>query len=279
MRVAKDHYWGQQVFRLRRVSVGTHSAMSRTELVSRAAGAVFLFPETSIRSLSGNIDDSTISISREQGACSKRRFHPVNEISPQGAQFAAVVGIDWGDKKHAWSLNPSGAIRGSAARSSILPRPSSLGPPCCRRAFTADPLRWPWSSHAAPWYSCSPGMHTCICIRSIRVPLRSFARRCILPAPRTIRVGDMLLELVLEQTIELICALAALHRTDPPGAASGKRRKLVNEKTRQVQRLTDKLKLYFRRCWAGSKRWICLVGALAGAGPRWKSCKKPGWST
>src|SRR5215471_5078550 len=40
----------------------------------------------------------------------KRRFHPVSQINPSHeAPFAAVVGIDWGDKKHAWSRQPVGS--------------------------------------------------------------------------------------------------------------------------------------------------------------------------
>ena len=111
----------------------------------------------------------------------------MNQIHlPDEPTFAAVVGIDWGDKNHAWSLQPVGSDQRERGEIEHTPEAVESWASMLSARFHGQPIAVARSSHAVPWYSCSPSMHTCICIRSIHVPLRSFALRCILPAPRMI---------------------------------------------------------------------------------------------
>lgn len=196
---------------------------------------------------------------------------------PQEARYAAVVGIDWGDKKHAWSLQP---VVGSdqRERGEIEHTPEAVES---------------WASMLAARF---PGQPVAVALEQSRGALifllAKYAHLHLYPIhPRAAAQfraalyssgakddpvdADMLLELVLHHRTHLRPLYPDTPQTRLVQHLVEARRKLVNEKTRQVQRLTDKLKLYFPQLLGWFEKVDSpLVGALLRRWPTLEELQK-----
>jgi transposase len=171
----------------------------------------------------------------------------VNQIHPpEEPRFAAVVGIDWGDKKHAWSLQPSGSDQRERGEIAHTPEAVEAWASMLSARFHGQPI--------AVALEQSRGVLVFMLARYAPLHLypihpRTAAqfRAALYPsgAKDDPVDGDLLLDLVLHHRAHLRPLQPDTEQTRLVQHLVEARRKLVNEKTRQVQRLTDKLKLYF----------------------------------
>jgi transposase len=168
------------------------------------------------------------------------------EVLRQEPKFAAFVGIDWADQKHAWCLQAAGATQ--RENGEVEHRPEAVEAwvgQLCRR-FGNRPIA----------VAVEQVKGALVFMLSKYEPLHLFPvppamsakmRQALYPSgskddPRD---ADLLLELLLQHRDKL-------HRLSPDSEATRRvqnlveeRRNLVDEKTAQTNRLTNQLKIYF----------------------------------
>ena len=174
---------------------------------------------------------------------------PENKFSqpPQESQFAAFVAIDWADEKHVWCLQAASATqRESGGLEHKVETVEAWVAQLCQRFGGDRPI--------AVCLEQSKG--------ALVYMLAKYERLHLFPVPTTMVAGmrkalhpsgakddpldaDLLLDLLLKHRDKL-------HRLTPDTEATRRvqhlveeRRKLVDEKTAQLNRLTSNLKIYF----------------------------------
>ena len=168
------------------------------------------------------------------------------EVLRQEPKFAAFVGIDWADQKHAWCLQAAGATQ--RENGEVEHRPEAVEAwvgQLCRR-FGNRPIA----------VAVEQVKGALVFMLSKYEPLHLFPvppamsakmRQALYPsgAKDDPRDADLLLELLLQHRNKL-------HRLSPDSEATRRvqnlveeRRNLVDEKTAQSNRLTNQLKMYF----------------------------------
>ena len=165
---------------------------------------------------------------------------------PDEPQFAAVVGIDWGDKKHAWSLQPVGSDQRERGEIEHTPEAVESWASMLSARFHGQPIAVALEqSRGALVFMLAKYAH--LYLYPIHPRAAAQFRAALYPsgAKDDPVDGDMLLELVLHHRAHLRPLQPDTEQTRLVQHLVEARRRLVNEKTRQVQRLTDKLKLYF----------------------------------
>lgn len=161
-------------------------------------------------------------------------------------RFAAFVAIDWGDSKHAWSLQPANG--GGRERGQIEHSPEAVGAwvLALGARFGGQPIAVAMEqSRGALVFML--GKYEQLHIYPIHPRAASQFRGALFPsgAKDDPVDADLLLDLLMHHRDRL-------RRLNPDTAQTRLvqhlvegRRKLVNEKTRQSNRLTAQLKLYF----------------------------------
>jgi transposase len=166
--------------------------------------------------------------------------------SAEEPRFAAFVAIDWGDSKHVWSLQPADADR--RERGEIEHNPEAVGAwvTMLGARFGSQPIAVAVEQSRGPLVFML-GKYEQLHIYPIHPRAASQFRAALFPSGAKDDPGDA--ELLLDL---LVHHRQRLRRLNPDTAQTRLvqhlvegRRKLVNEKTRQSNRLTAQLKLYF----------------------------------
>ena len=161
-------------------------------------------------------------------------------------RFAAFVAIDWGDSKHVWSLQT--ADTGRRERGEIEHNPEAVGAWAAMLGvrFGNQPIAVAVEQSRGPLVFML-GKYEQLHIYPIHPRAASQFRAALFPSGAKDDPGDA--ELLLDL---LVHHRERLRRLNPNTAQTRLvqhlvegRRKLVNEKTRQTNRLTAQLKLYF----------------------------------
>jgi transposase len=166
--------------------------------------------------------------------------------SAEEPRFAAFVAIDWGDSKHVWSLQSADADR--RERGEIEHNPEAVGAwvTMLGARFGSQPIAVAVEQSRGPLVFML-GKYEQLHIYPIHPRAASQFRAALFPSGAKDDPGDA--ELLLDL---LVHHRQRLRRLNPDTAQTRLvqhlvegRRKLVNEKTRQSNRLTAQLKLHF----------------------------------
>src|SRR5215510_11792003 len=170
----------------------------------------------------------------------------VDRSGEQEPQFAAFVGIDWADRKHVWCLQPSGSQKRESGELEHAPEAvEAWAAQNCQR-FAQGPI--------AVALEQSRG--------ALVFMLSKYERLHLFPVPSTMagkmrealypsgtkddpRDADLLLDLLLQHRDKLRRLSPDTEATRLVQNLVEARRKLVDEKTAQTNRLTGHLKIYF----------------------------------
>jgi len=168
------------------------------------------------------------------------------EALKQEPQFAAFVSIDWADKKHVWCLQAAGSEQRESGELEHTPEAVEawVGQLCQRFANRPIAVALEQSRGALVFMlSKYEPLH----LFPVPSTMSASMRKALYPSgskddPRD---ADLLLDLLLQHRDKL-------HRLSPDTEATRRvqnlveeRRKLVDEKTAQANRLTSDLKIYF----------------------------------
>jgi transposase len=165
---------------------------------------------------------------------------------PEEPRFAALVGLDWGDKKHAWSLQPVGSDQRERGELKHTPEAVESWAAMLSARFHGQPIAVALEqSRGALVFMLGKYAH--LRLYPIHPNTAAKFRAALHPsgAKDDPVDGDLLLDLVLHHRAHLRPLEPDTEQTRLVQHLVEARRKLVSEKTRQVQRLTDRLKLYF----------------------------------
>ncbi len=164
----------------------------------------------------------------------------------QEPQFAAFVGIDWADQKHVWSLQGAGSQKRESGELEHAPEAVEVWVAQLCQRFAQGPI--------AVALEQSRG--------SLVFMLSKYERLHLFPVPSTMagnmrdalypsgakddpRDADLLLDLLLKHRDKLRRLSPDTEATRRVQNLVEERRKLVDEKTEQINRLTSHLKIYF----------------------------------
>ena len=161
-------------------------------------------------------------------------------------RFAAFVAIDWGDKKHAWSLQPADSDRRERGEIEHSPEAVAAWAAMLSARFVNQPVALAVEqSRGALVFMLSK--YEQLHIYPIHPRAASQFRAALVPSGAKDDPSDA--ELLLDL---LVYHRDRLRRLQPDNEQTRLiqhlvegRRKLVNERTRQTNRLTAQLKLYF----------------------------------
>ena len=173
---------------------------------------------------------------------------PKNEVSqlPQEPQFAAFVAIDWADQKHVWCLQVAGSTqRESGDLEHKVETVEAWAAELCQR-FGEHPIAVAMEqTKGALVYMLAK--YECLHLFPVPSTMAASMRKALYPsgAKDDPRDADLLLDFLLQHRDKL-------HRLAPDTESTrrvqnlvAERRKLVDEKTAQLNRLTNNLKIYF----------------------------------
>jgi transposase len=161
-------------------------------------------------------------------------------------EFAAYVGIDWADQNSAWCLQAAGSDHRQSGEVSNQPEAIELWANTLLRQFSGRPIAVSIEqSHGRVVYQLAKFAHLVVFI--VHPNKAAHFRTAVYPsgAKRDPVDAALLLDMLLHFR-------HGLHRLDPDtpetrllGMLVEQRRKLVDDKTRYKNRLTNCLKLYF----------------------------------
>ena len=196
--------------------------------------------------------------------------------SPAQPRFAALVGIDWADKKHAWSLQSAGSDRREQGEIEHSPEAVESWVSMLSARFDGQPIAVAVEqSRGALVFMLAKYAH--LHIYPIHPRAAAQFRAALYPSGAKNDPVDaaLLLDLLVHHRAHLRPLRPDTGQTRLVQHLVEARRKLVNEKTRQMLRLTDKLKLYFPQVldWFG-KVDSPLVGALLQRWPTLEELQK-----
>src|ERR1022692_443292 len=179
-------------------------------------------------------------------------------------QFAAFVAIDWADQKHAWSLQAAGSDQREADEMKHTPEPVGAWVSMLSARFAGQPIAVALEqSHGALVFML--GQYADLHLYPIHPRAAAQFRAALYPSGAKDDPVDA--DLLLDMLVLHRKHIRPLRPDNQPTRLVQHqveaRRRLVNEKTRQVQRLTAKLKIYFPQVldWF-DKMDSPLVGAL-----------------
>lgn len=171
----------------------------------------------------------------------------MNEASsPEEPRFAAIVGLDWGDQKHAWSLQPAGSERRERGEIEHSPEAVESWVSMLSKRFDGQPIAVAVEqSRGALVFMLAK--YANLHVYPIHPRAAAQFRAALYPsgAKDDPVDGDLLLELALHHRAHLRALRPDDEQTRLVRQLVEARRKLVDEKTRQVLRLTGNLKVYF----------------------------------
>src|ERR1700680_5289785 len=167
------------------------------------------------------------------------------ESVSQEPHFAAFVGIDWADQKHVWCLQAAGSEKRHSGELEHTPKAVEawVGQLCQRFgnrpiAVAVEQLRGALVYMLAKYEP----LH----LFPVPPPMSASMRKALYPSgskddPRD---ADLLLDLLLQDRNKLLRLWLDREATRGGHNVGEKRRKLVDEKTEQTNRLTSHLKIY-----------------------------------
>jgi transposase len=164
----------------------------------------------------------------------------------QEPQFAAFVGIDWADQKHVWCLQA--ASSGKRENGELEHSPEAVEvwvAQLCQR-FAQGPIAVAIEqSRGALVFMLSK--YECLHLFPVPSTMAGNMRDALYPsgAKDDPRDADLLLDLLLQHRNKLRRLSPDTEATRRVQNLVEERRKLVNEKTKQINRLTSHLKIYF----------------------------------
>ena len=168
------------------------------------------------------------------------------ESGKQEPQFAAFVSIDWGDKKHAWCLQAVGSERRESGELEHSPEAVEawVGQLCQRFAHRPIAVALEQSRGALVFML---NKYAPLHLFPVPSTMSASMRKALYPSgskddPRD---ADLLLELLLKHRDNLRRLSPDTEATRRVQNLVEERRKLVDERTAQTNRLTSDLKIYF----------------------------------
>jgi transposase len=200
---------------------------------------------------------------------------PESKVSQQAQepQFAAFVGIDWADQKHAWCLQVAGSPqRESGELEHKVETVEAWVAQLCQRFGECPIAIAVEQAKGALVYMLAK--YECLHLFPVPSTMAASMRKALHPsgAKDDPRDADMLLDFLLKHRDKL-------HRLAPDTEATRRvqnfveeRRKLVDEKTAQLNRLTCNLKIYFPQIleWFGDLDTELVGGLLE----RWSTLEE-----
>jgi transposase len=164
----------------------------------------------------------------------------------QEPQFAAFVGIDWADQKHAWCLQPAGATQRESGEVEHTPEAIEawVGQLCQRFGNRPIAVAVEQVKGALVFMlSKYEPMH----LFPVPPAMSASMRKALSPsgAKDDPRDADLLLDLLLKHRDKLRRLAPDSEATRRVQNLVEERRNLVDEKTAQTNRLTNHLKIYF----------------------------------
>src|SRR5215475_14456245 len=169
----------------------------------------------------------------------------VESIQPE-PEFAAFIGIDWADQKHIWCLQAAGSEQRESGELEHTPEAVESWVAHLYQRFAPRPIAVAVEqSRGALVFMLSK--YELFHLFPVPAQMAASMRQALYPsgAKDDPRDADLLLDLVLQHRKKL-------RRLSPDSEATRRvqnlveeRRKLVDEKTAQINRLTDHLKVYF----------------------------------
>jgi transposase len=184
--------------------------------------------------------------------------------STEEPKFAAFVAIDWADQKHAWSLQAAGSDQRQADEVKHTPEAVGAWVSMLSARFPGQPIAVALEqSHGALVFML--GQFADLHLYPIHPRAAAQFRAALYPsgAKDDPVDADLLLDMLMLHRKHIRPLRPDNQPTRLVQHQVQARRRLVNEKTRQVQRLTAKLKVYFPQVldWF-DKMDSPLVGAL-----------------
>ena len=166
--------------------------------------------------------------------------------SSAAPQFAAFIAIDWADQKHAWSLQAAGSDQRESDEMKHTPEAVGAWVSMLSARFAGQPIAVGLEqSHGALVFMLSQfaNLH----LYPIHPRAAAQFRAAFYPsgAKDDPVDADLLLDMLVLHRKHIRPLRPDNEQTRLVQHQVEARRRLVNEKTRQVQRLTAKLKLYF----------------------------------
>jgi transposase len=170
----------------------------------------------------------------------------MNSDGTDEPRFGAFVAIDWGDKKHAWSLQPADSDRRERGEIEHSPEAVAEWAAMLSARFVNQPVALAVEQSGGPlvfMLSKYEQLH----IYPIRPRASAQFRTALVPSGAKDDPSDaeLLLDLLVHHRARLRCLRPDSEQTRLIQHLVEGRRKLVNERTRQTNRLTAQLKLYF----------------------------------
>jgi transposase len=168
------------------------------------------------------------------------------ESVKQEPQFAAFIAIDWADKKHVWCLQDVGSKKRESGELEHTPEAVEawVGQLCQRFANRPIAVAVEQSRGALVFML---NKYEPLHLFPVPSTMAANMRAALYPsgAKDDPRDADLLLDLLLQHRSKLRRWLPDTEATRRVQNLVGERRKLVDEKTEQTNRLTSHLKIYF----------------------------------
>jgi transposase len=161
-------------------------------------------------------------------------------------RFAAFAALDWGDSRHAWSLQPAGSGQTEQGEIEHTPEAVQAWATELSRRFGGQPVAIAVEQSRGPLVFML-GQYSHLHIYPVHPRAASQFRAALFPSGAKDDPADskLLLELLLHHRPHLRRLNPDTPETRRVQHLVEARRKLVNEKTRQSNRLTAQMKLYF----------------------------------
>jgi transposase len=161
-------------------------------------------------------------------------------------EFVAFVGIDWADQKHVWCLQAAGSTQREFGELEHKPETVEawVGELC--RRFGGGPIAVAVEQVKGALV-CMLGKYECLHLFPVPSTMSAAMRKALFPsgAKDDPRDADLLLDLLVQHRDRLRHLQPDNEETRRVQNLVEERRKLVDEKTAQINRLIDYLKIYF----------------------------------
>ena len=166
-------------------------------------------------------------------------------VQPE-VEFVALVGIDWADQKHAWCLQKAGSTERESGELEHRPETAEawVGELC--RRFGHGPIAVAVEQVKGALV-CMLRKYECLHLFPVPSTMSAAMRKALYPsgAKNDPRDADLLLDLLVQHRDRLRHLQPDNEETRRVQNLVEERRKLVEEKTAQINRLISYLKIYF----------------------------------
>lgn len=186
-------------------------------------------------------------------------------ILAQEPDFAAFVAIDWSDREHAWALEEAGAKPRERGKLEHTPEAIEIWAAELAARFAGRPIAVALEqARGALIYALSRYGH--LVLYPIHPSTSSRYREALFPSGRKDdpQDADLLLDLLVQQRKRLRPLQPDTEQTRKLQTLVEQRRRLVDERTAQTNRITNLLKLYFPQAltWFGQPSSPLAAAAL-----------------